>query len=104
VPHLVESAYLRNLYTAKPKLVGLFICSRVNCRVFRSQEGNRYGFRFRRGDRGFLRLVRGVDPVLRQAHARREQVMNWVYWLSGIAALLIFLYLLIALFKPELFS
>ena len=30
--------------------------------------------------------------------------MNWVYWLSGIAALLIFLYLLIALFKPELFS
>jgi K+-transporting ATPase KdpF subunit len=30
--------------------------------------------------------------------------MNWVYWLSGIAALLIFLYLLIALFKPEDFS
>jgi F subunit of K+-transporting ATPase (Potass_KdpF) len=30
--------------------------------------------------------------------------MNWVYWLGGIAALLIFLYLLIALFKPELFS
>jgi K+-transporting ATPase KdpF subunit len=30
--------------------------------------------------------------------------MNWVYWLSGLAALLIFAYLLVALFKPELFS
>ena len=27
--------------------------------------------------------------------------MNWVYWLSGLAALGIFIYLLIALFKPE---
>jgi K+-transporting ATPase KdpF subunit len=30
--------------------------------------------------------------------------MNWVYWLSGLAALGIFVYLLIALFKPEIFS
>jgi K+-transporting ATPase KdpF subunit len=30
--------------------------------------------------------------------------MNWVYWLSGVAALGIFVYLLIALFKPEIFS
>jgi K+-transporting ATPase KdpF subunit len=30
--------------------------------------------------------------------------MNWVYWLSGIAALGMFVYLLIALFKPELFE
>ena len=30
--------------------------------------------------------------------------MNWVYWLSGIAALGIFIYLIIALFKPELFE
>ena len=29
--------------------------------------------------------------------------MNWVYWLSGLAALGIFIYLLIALFKPEIF-
>ena len=29
--------------------------------------------------------------------------MNWAYWLSGIATLGIFVYLLIALFKPELF-
>jgi K+-transporting ATPase KdpF subunit len=30
--------------------------------------------------------------------------MNWVYWMSGIATLGIFVYLVIALFKPELFS
>jgi len=30
--------------------------------------------------------------------------MNWIYWLSGLAALGIFIYLVIALFKPELFS
>lgn len=30
--------------------------------------------------------------------------MNWVYWLSGLAALGIFVYLLIALFKPEYFE
>ena len=30
--------------------------------------------------------------------------MNWVYWLSGISAFVIFVYLIVALFKPELFS
>jgi K+-transporting ATPase KdpF subunit len=30
--------------------------------------------------------------------------MNWAYWVSGVATLGIFAYLLIALFKPELFS
>ena len=30
--------------------------------------------------------------------------MNWVYWLSGVAALVIFVYLIVALFKPELFE
>ena len=30
--------------------------------------------------------------------------MNWIYWLSGLAALAIFVYLVIALFKPEFFS
>jgi K+-transporting ATPase KdpF subunit len=30
--------------------------------------------------------------------------MNWVYWLSGIATLGIFIYLVIALFKPEYFE
>ena len=30
--------------------------------------------------------------------------MNWVYWLSGAAALSIFVYLVVALFKPEYFE
>jgi K+-transporting ATPase KdpF subunit len=30
--------------------------------------------------------------------------MNWVYWLSGLAALVIFVYLIVALFKPESFE
>ena len=30
--------------------------------------------------------------------------MSWVYWLSGGATLLIFVYLIIALFKPEYFE
>jgi len=30
--------------------------------------------------------------------------MNWVYWLSGVAALVIFVYLVVALFKPEYFE
>jgi K+-transporting ATPase KdpF subunit len=30
--------------------------------------------------------------------------MNWMYWLSGAAALLILVYLIIALFKPERFE
>jgi K+-transporting ATPase KdpF subunit len=30
--------------------------------------------------------------------------MNWVYWLSGAAALVVFVYLIVALFKPEIFE
>ena len=30
--------------------------------------------------------------------------MNWVYWISGAAALGVFIYLMIALFKPETFE
>ena len=30
--------------------------------------------------------------------------MNWAYWLSGIAALVIFVYLVLALFRPEMFE
>ena len=30
--------------------------------------------------------------------------MNWVYWLSGLVSLGIFIYLLIAMFKPEIFE
>ena len=30
--------------------------------------------------------------------------MNWVYWLSGATALGILVYLVVALFRPELFE
>ena len=30
--------------------------------------------------------------------------MSWVYWLSGAAAVVIFIYLMVALFKPEYFE
>jgi hypothetical protein len=30
--------------------------------------------------------------------------MNWVYWLSGAAVLVILVYLVVALFKPEYFE
>jgi K+-transporting ATPase KdpF subunit len=30
--------------------------------------------------------------------------MSWIYWISGAAALALFVYLVVALFKPELFS
>lgn len=30
--------------------------------------------------------------------------MNWVYWLSAIVTLGVFIYLIVALFKPELFE
>ena len=30
--------------------------------------------------------------------------MTWVYWLSGLSSLGIFIYLLVAMFKPEIFE
>jgi K+-transporting ATPase KdpF subunit len=30
--------------------------------------------------------------------------VNWIYWLSGAAALVVFVYLMVALFKPEYFE
>jgi len=30
--------------------------------------------------------------------------MTWDYWLSGAAAVVVFVYLIVALFKPELFE
>jgi K+-transporting ATPase KdpF subunit len=30
--------------------------------------------------------------------------MNWIYWVAALAALGVFGYLVVALFKPELFS
>jgi len=30
--------------------------------------------------------------------------VSWTYWLAGIAALVILVYLVVALFKPEMFE
>jgi K+-transporting ATPase KdpF subunit len=30
--------------------------------------------------------------------------VSWIYWLSGAASLVIFVYLIVALFKPEYFE
>jgi K+-transporting ATPase KdpF subunit len=30
--------------------------------------------------------------------------MSWTYWLGAAAALVIFIYLIVALFKPEIFE
>ena len=53
---------------------------------------------------GFFALVGGIDPFLREPDGQGRPVMNWVYWLSGAAALVIFVYLIVALFKPEIFE
>ncbi len=30
--------------------------------------------------------------------------MSWIYWIAALAALVIFVYLIVALFKPEYFE
>jgi hypothetical protein len=66
--------------------------------------GNRNGLHIHRTDHRLFRPVGGADSLLRDPDGQGGQIMNWAYWLSGIATLGIFIYLLIALFKPELFS
>ena len=67
-------------------------------------NGFRHGHGLHRAHRRVLRRDRGPASFLRATHGQGRQAMNWVYWLSGLAALGIFIYLLIALFKPEIFS
>jgi hypothetical protein len=62
------------------------------------------GYRLRGHSGRILRLEQRFDPLLREAHEPLGAAMNWVYWLSGLAALGIFVYLIIALFKPEYFE
>jgi K+-transporting ATPase KdpF subunit len=67
-------------------------------------DGLRHGRHLPRADARLLRRDRGIDPLLRELDGQERQVMNWVYWLGGLSALGIFVYLVVALFKPELFS
>jgi K+-transporting ATPase KdpF subunit len=62
------------------------------------------GYRVRRPARRILRGIVGAGALLCQPPARRQPAMNGVYWFSGIAALAVFIYLAIALFKPEKFE
>ena len=62
------------------------------------------GLRIHRPDRGLFRPVGGTDPFLRKPDRQARPLMNWVYWVSGAAALVIFVYLIVALFKPEDFE
>src|SRR5262249_61007461 len=71
----------------------------------RKSTGHRHaGRHLHRTHPRFLRALGRSDPLLRNAEREGGQAMNWIYWLSGIAALLVFVYLLIALFKPEYFE
>ncbi len=53
---------------------------------------------------GFFALSAGLIRFLRRPDGQGRPLMNWVYWLSGAAALVIFVYLIVALFKPEIFE
>jgi hypothetical protein len=54
--------------------------------------------------RRLLRIFGGIDPFLREPDGQAGPPMNWVYGLSAAAALVIFVYLVVTLFKPELFE
>jgi hypothetical protein len=81
----------------------LVIVYRGRCHLTKVKAGH-HGFHLHRIDPGIFRRDRGADSLLRCVDGQGRPVMNWVYWLSGLAALGIFVYLVIALFKPELFS
>ena len=53
---------------------------------------------------GFFALSAGLIRFCASLMGKRRPLMNWVYWLSGAAALVIFVYLIVALFKPEIFE
>jgi len=61
------------------------------------------GFRLHWLDRRIFRVVGRIDPILREPDGWWP-LMNWGYWLSSAAALVIFVYLIVALFKPEVFE
>ncbi len=52
----------------------------------------------------FFAASAGLVRFCANLMGKGRPVMNWVYWLSGLAALVIFVYLIVALFKPEFFE
>ncbi len=53
---------------------------------------------------GFFAASVGLVHFCARPAAEVGPAMNWVYWLSGAAVLVIFVYLIVALFKPEYFE
>jgi len=49
----------------------------------------------RRFDRGFLRVGPAVPEIIE---------MNAIYWIGAIVSIMLFVYLLVALLKPESFE
>ena len=62
------------------------------------------GLDLRRADRRVFRAVGGPGPLLREPDGQGTALVNWIYCLSGAAALVVFVYLIVALFKPEYFE
>jgi K+-transporting ATPase KdpF subunit len=95
---------LRTLYNPRAHLNTVFIRDLPYCMPSSHSNGGHHGRCVHRPYPGLLRRIGGPDPILRKPDGQRGPLMNWVYWLSGAAALGIFIYLVIALFKPELFE
>ncbi len=53
---------------------------------------------------GFFAASASLNLFLRGAVDKGGRPCSWAYWLSGLAALGVFMYLVVALFRPELFS
>jgi hypothetical protein len=83
--------------------LSLLVCQRLPLQG--AEDGPADGCRIYRADRGHVRRVGMAGAVLREpSRGQGRPIMNWVYWLSGLASLGIFVYLLIAMFKPEIFE
>jgi K+-transporting ATPase KdpF subunit len=63
-----------------------------------------HGLDLRRALGWVFRALGRTDSFLRPIDGPGRAFMNSAYWLSGIAALVIFVYLVVALFKPEYFE
>lgn len=122
--HKLASPSLHGVYTPSAKLYPVFTPRSVTCRCLQWSprlpgahppfcraglfEGSTPPGEKKRGSRLYRALYRdgradlGARPVLRRLVGRRA-VMSWLYWLSGLTAAFLFVYLLVALFKPEKF-
>jgi K+-transporting ATPase KdpF subunit len=95
---------LHLLYARRRDLCALFAPVCVRSILCRTAGETRDRSRFHRRHRRLLRRIGRPRRVLRAAVVERKAAMTWIYWMSGAAALVIFVYLIVALFKPERFE